>query len=170
MRYLTVACLVTCAAFGVLVVSAQQPSPPLPRLTGEAPPPSPLSLWYRAPASDHPLDPPRPSGQGANLEWVRALPVGNGRLGAMVFGGIETERFQLNEDTLWGGSPYDPALPRPQLIPSGNKSQHAKVFPGRALLCDTPPVTTPSVLYDGVLLFRSSPRNEEAAATAAKLG
>ncbi len=42
-------------------------------------------------------------------EWVEALPVGNGRLGAMVFGGIHQERLQLNEDTLWAGGPYDPA-------------------------------------------------------------
>ena len=64
---------------------------------------SPLTLWYRQPAA----------------QWVEALPVGNGRLGAMVFGGIEQERLQLNEDTLWAGGPYDPshaaareALPR----------------------------------------------------------
>ena len=44
-------------------------------------------------------------------EWVEALPVGNGRLGAMVFGGIGLERIQLNEDTLWAGGPYDPANP-----------------------------------------------------------
>ncbi|MBI2513275.1 MAG: glycoside hydrolase family 95 protein [Opitutae bacterium] len=53
------------------------------------------TLWYRQPAA----------------QWVEALPVGNGRLGAMIFGGIETERLQLNEDTLWGGGPYDPANP-----------------------------------------------------------
>jgi alpha-L-fucosidase 2 len=40
--------------------------------------------------------------------WTEALPIGNGRLGAMVFGGIEHERLQLNEDTLWAGGPYDP--------------------------------------------------------------
>src|SRR6185503_18053239 len=85
----------------VLVLSAQQP-PQLVRLTGAAPAPaSQLSLWYRAPASDHPLGEARSTGQGANQEWVRALPVGNGRLGAMVFGGIVHERLQLNEDTLW---------------------------------------------------------------------
>lgn len=39
--------------------------------------------------------------------WVEALPVGNGRLGAMVFGGIEKERIALNEDTLWSGYPVD---------------------------------------------------------------
>jgi alpha-L-fucosidase 2 len=37
--------------------------------------------------------------------WTEALPLGNGRLGAMVFGGVETERLQLNEDTLWSGAP-----------------------------------------------------------------
>ena len=62
----------------------------------EAPPPeAPLSLWYRQPAR----------------QWVEALAVGNGRLGAMVFGGTEQERLQLNEDTLWAGGPYDPANP-----------------------------------------------------------
>src|SRR4051812_19713431 len=44
-------------------------------------------------------------------EWVEALPVGNGRLGAMVFGGIHQERLQLNEDTLWAGGPYDATNP-----------------------------------------------------------
>ncbi len=51
----------------------------------------PLTLWYREPAT----------------EWVEALPVGNGRLGAMVFGGGETERIQFNEPTLWVGEPRD---------------------------------------------------------------
>lgn len=39
------------------------------------------------------------------MEWTEALPLGNGRIGAMQFGGVETERFQLNEDTLWSGPP-----------------------------------------------------------------
>ena len=55
-----------------------------------------LKLWYRQPAA----------------AWVEALPIGNGRLAAMVFGGVERERLQLNEDTLWAGGPYDPANPR----------------------------------------------------------
>jgi alpha-L-fucosidase 2 len=50
-----------------------------------------LVLWYRQPAS----------------QWVEALPVGNGRLGAMVFGGVEAERLQLNEDTVWAGERRD---------------------------------------------------------------
>lgn len=51
--------------------------------------PSDFTLWYSVPAD----------------AWVEALPVGNGRLGAMVFGGITQERLQLNEDTLWSGGP-----------------------------------------------------------------
>jgi alpha-L-fucosidase 2 len=63
---------------------------------GEAAPPGePLTLWYRHPAR----------------QWVQALAVGNGRLGAMVFGGVNQERLQLNEDTLWAGGPYDPVNP-----------------------------------------------------------
>lgn len=57
--------------------------------------PSPLTLWYNAPA----------------LKWTEALPIGNGRLGAMVFGGAEREHLQLNESTLWAGGPYDPNNP-----------------------------------------------------------
>ncbi len=50
-----------------------------------------LLLWYDEPAGE---------------EWVRALPVGNGRLGAMVFGNTQQERIQLNENTVWAGSPH----------------------------------------------------------------
>lgn len=39
--------------------------------------------------------------------WTEALPVGNGRLGAMVFGGVEKERIALNEETLWSGCPKE---------------------------------------------------------------
>lgn len=53
---------------------------------------APLKLWY-----------PRPATQ-----WVEALPVGNGRLGAMVWGGARNERIQINEDTLYAGGPYEP--------------------------------------------------------------
>ena len=38
-------------------------------------------------------------------KWVEALPIGNGRMGAMIFGGPEQEQLQLNEDTLWSGEP-----------------------------------------------------------------
>lgn len=53
------------------------------------------TLWYRQPAA----------------RWEEALPLGNGRLGAMVFGRVAQERLQLNEDTLWSGSPYSPDNP-----------------------------------------------------------
>jgi alpha-L-fucosidase 2 len=65
-------------------------------LSGEAPPPAePLSLWYRQPAT----------------VWTSALPVGNGRQGAMMFGGIDSEVLCLNEDTFWAGGPYTPDNP-----------------------------------------------------------
>jgi alpha-L-fucosidase 2 len=41
----------------------------------------------------------------AAKEWTEALPIGNGRLGAMIFGGVEKELLQLNDDTLWSGPP-----------------------------------------------------------------
>ncbi|MCW3092951.1 MAG: hypothetical protein JWP81_4020 [Ferruginibacter sp.] len=44
-------------------------------------------------------------------EWVQALPLGNGRIGAMVFGTIDEERIQLNEGTIWAGGPHDPVNP-----------------------------------------------------------
>jgi alpha-L-fucosidase 2 len=49
------------------------------------------TLWYAQPAAG----------------WVEGLPVGNGRLGAMVFGGVERERLALNESTVWSGAPSD---------------------------------------------------------------
>ena len=48
----------------------------------------------------------------AAQKWVEALPIGNGRVGAMVFGGVGTERLQLNEDTLWSGGPGDTGNPK----------------------------------------------------------
>ena len=48
-----------------------------------------LKLWYNKPA----------------VVWTEALPVGNGRLGAMIFGKAEEELIQLNEATLWSGGP-----------------------------------------------------------------
>jgi len=53
-------------------------------------------LWYRAPAAN----------------WNEALPIGNGRLGAMVFGGVVDERLQLNEDTVWAGQKLDRVNPQ----------------------------------------------------------
>lgn len=50
-----------------------------------------LKLWYRRPAK----------------KWTDSLPIGNGRIGGMVFGGVNQERIALNEDTLWSGYPKD---------------------------------------------------------------
>jgi alpha-L-fucosidase 2 len=66
------------------------------KFTGSAPAPKePLSLWYRKPAE----------------QWVEAVALGNGRLGAMVFGRVNQERIGLNEDTFYSGQPYDPTNP-----------------------------------------------------------
>ncbi len=43
--------------------------------------------------------------------WAEALPVGNGRLGAMVHGGAVSERIGLNDDTFWSGAPGDVTVP-----------------------------------------------------------
>ncbi|MBM3493396.1 MAG: glycoside hydrolase family 95 protein [Armatimonadetes bacterium] len=66
----------------------------------------PLRLWYRAPAT---VAGERETGWSwqNSRAWSRALPVGNGRLGGMVFGGVPIERVQLNELSLWSGWPYD---------------------------------------------------------------
>ena len=49
-----------------------------------------LKLWYKQPAK----------------VWTEALPLGNSRLGAMVYGGVVNEQIQLNEETVWGGGPH----------------------------------------------------------------
>jgi alpha-L-fucosidase 2 len=56
-----------------------------------AAPEGPLCLWYTRPAAN----------------WTEALPVGNGQVGAMVFGNISQERIQFNEHTVWTGQPHD---------------------------------------------------------------
>ena len=71
------------AKFAALAVALLSTAPALAQ--------GPSTLWYRQPA---------------NL-WVEALPVGNGHLGAMVFGRIAHERIQFNEQTVWNGEPHD---------------------------------------------------------------
>jgi alpha-L-fucosidase 2 len=60
-------------------------------LTTQAQEKSNLTLWYNQPAE----------------KWTEALPIGNGRLGAMIFGGVKQDRIQFNEETLWTGKPRD---------------------------------------------------------------
>ena len=61
-----------------------------------------MSAWYSAHA-DNTLWHDR-----AAKKWTEALPLGNGRLGAMVFGSVDKERLQMNEESLWAGEPTDP--------------------------------------------------------------
>ena len=65
----------------------------------------PVRIWYKQPANASVKD--NVDGWENNKEWLRALPVGNGFLGAMVFGDVNYERIQLNEKSLWSGSPDD---------------------------------------------------------------
>jgi hypothetical protein len=80
---------------------------------GSAPPPEALlSLWYRQPATD----------------WEsQALPIGNGYIGGMVFGGVSEERIQLNEKTLWSGGPGDSAGIPAATAPTGRLTWHRRV-------------------------------------------
>ncbi len=75
-------------ATGMVALLAQCASAVIASVQSEA---SDLQLFYDEPAQ----------------QWVEALPVGNGRLGAMVYGGIEEERIQFNESTLYVGEPHD---------------------------------------------------------------
>jgi alpha-L-fucosidase 2 len=79
--------------FNVLIVNAQE-NPN-------------LKLWYNRPAS----------------VWEEALPLGNGKTGAMVFGGVKRERFQLNDNTLWSGYPQSGNNPDgPTVLPQVRKA------------------------------------------------
>jgi alpha-L-fucosidase 2 len=69
-------------ALALGALSRIMPAQPSPADRGE-------ELWYSQPAE----------------RWLEALPVGNGRLGAMVYGGIQTERIALSESTAWSGAP-----------------------------------------------------------------
>ncbi len=82
-------------------------------------------IWFTTPAA----------------KWDEALPVGNGRLGAMVFGTVDEERLQLNEDTYWSGGPYSTvvkggykALAEIQHLVFADKSLEAHTLFGRNLM------------------------------------
>jgi len=74
------------SALGLL---AAEPAPAAIPSGGAAAPPGPLNLWYRQPAA----------------KWEEALPIGNGHVGAMVYGGLPGEHVQFNEHTVWTGHP-----------------------------------------------------------------
>ena len=90
------------------------------------PQPSGLALWYDRPAGP----------------WIEALPIGNGRLGCMVFGGVDTERLQLNEDSVSSGSPEDSdnpaalaALPEIRRLLFEGKFPQANALALQKLIC-----------------------------------
>jgi len=90
------------------------------------PPSEPLTLWYRQPATN----------------WeTQALPVGNGPLGAMVFGGVAQERIQINEETVWDGEYIDSnnpaalkALPRVRELLFADRNKDATDLAAEAML------------------------------------
>ncbi|NLR67636.1 glycoside hydrolase family 95 protein [Chitinophaga varians] len=93
--------------------------------SGQAGKPDGPVLWYRRPAR----------------VWEEALPVGNGRMGAMIFGGVADERIQLNESTLWDGYPRDAdnpaalkALPEVRQLLFENKNNEAVKLASKTML------------------------------------
>jgi len=85
-----------------------------------------LKLWYEKPAT----------------QWQEALPIGNGRLGCMVFGGVDAERLQLNEGSVWSGSPQDSdnpsalaALPEVRQLLFDGKYAQANALAIKKLIC-----------------------------------
>ncbi len=102
-----------------------------------------LRLWYDRPAE----------------RWVEALPLGNGRLGAMVYGGVGHEEFQLNEESVWGGGPHNnlnpaarEALPEIRRLIFEGRNREAQELCGRAIISPTshgmPYQTVGSLLLD----------------------
>ncbi|MBX3112796.1 MAG: glycoside hydrolase family 95 protein [Fimbriimonadaceae bacterium] len=96
-------------------------------------------FWYSRPA------------EGADA-WTKALPVGNGRLGAMVFGDVVSERLQLNEDTVWAGPPV-PEQPVGSL--EAVKQARELLFAGKAAEAEK--------VVRGALAGRIAPRSYQSA-------
>ena len=108
-----------------------------------SPPTEPLTLWYRRPAT----------------KWeTEALPVGNGRLAAMVFGGIDHERIQFNEESVWDGAPGDAtnpealiALPEVRRLLFVGKNEEATKLAGDKMMGNPMRVKSYQTLGDLVL-------------------
>jgi len=103
------------------------------------------TLWFRPPAAN----------------WNAALPLGNGRLGAMIFGGVAEERIQLNEDTLWSGAPHDynrtgagAHLAEIRKLIDEEKFEDAKQLGDREMLGSPPSQASYQPLGDLKLAFR----------------
>jgi len=107
---------------------------------------TPLKLWYKQPAK----------------EWTEALPVGNGRMGAMVFGKTDTERIQLNEESLWAGSQMNNNNPKAsknlkqvQQLILDNKIDEAGKLAQKTMLGTPPKIRSYQTLGDVYLDFGS---------------
>ena len=108
-------------------------------------PVEPLTLWYRKPAK----------------KWeTEALPVGNGRLAAMVFGGVNNERIQFNEETVWDGVPTDytnpqalEALPEVQRLLFEGENGKAVAIANKKMLGDPQRVKSYQTLADLLMDF-----------------
>ncbi|MBN2269225.1 MAG: glycoside hydrolase family 95 protein, partial [Sedimentisphaerales bacterium] len=92
-----------------------------------------LKLWYNQPAA----------------KWTEALAVGNGRLGAMVFGGTTFERIQLNEDTLWAGPP----------VPQDRVGAYEHIAEARKLIFEGKYSEAQGIMQREVMGQRISPRS-----------
>lgn len=103
-------------------------------------PKSNLKLWYNQPADASVAD--DPSGWKDDPEWLKALPLGNGSLGLMVFGDVNKERIQLNEESMWSGSPADndnseaaAALPKIRQLLFEGKYKEATELTNQTMVC-----------------------------------
>lgn len=99
-----------------------------------------MKLWYKAPADASVKDSPREWAN--NKSWVKALPIGNAYMGAMVYGDVFTERVQLNNKNLWSGSPQEADNPealsaRPEIrkLLLAGKYKEAESLAGRTQIC-----------------------------------
>ena len=94
-----------------------------------------LVLWYNQPAA----------------KWLEALPLGSGRLGAMVFGGIEEERIQLNIDSLWAGPP----------VPEDRVGAYKHIEKARKLIFEGKYSEAQQIMQRNVMGTRISPRSHQ---------
>ncbi|MCH8979759.1 MAG: glycoside hydrolase family 95 protein [Armatimonadetes bacterium] len=116
------------ALIGAVVVASGQVADTEPDVGGNF-------LWYEQPAES----------------WVEALPVGNGRLGAMVFGAVTEERIQLNIDSLWAGPPFP-------TVPDGAADALQEA---RRLFFAGKPAEGQQVIAERFLAERISPRSQQ---------
>ena len=115
-----------------------------------AAPAEPFTLWYRKPAK----------------HWeTEALPIGNGRLAAMVFGGVNNERIQFNEETVWDGVPIDytnpealEALPEVRRLLFEGENDKAYRLAGKKMMANPRKVKSYQTLADLFLDFDDTDR------------